>query len=72
MMPKRKNKNTWTMVEARAYFERIVERAISAGPQDITKYGKPFLTVSPYRRNDDAIEPVAANDLTALNRPGRN
>jgi hypothetical protein len=65
-----KHENTWSMVEARASFERIVERAISAGPQYITKYGKPFLTVSPYRENDNAIEPAAVDDSTASSRSG--
>jgi prevent-host-death family protein len=37
---KTKNKNTWTVADARMEFCQILKEAITNGPQRITKYGR--------------------------------
>ena len=42
---------TWGLKEARDHFSEVVERALTEGPQIVTRHGKPVAQVVPFRQN---------------------
>lgn len=47
---------TWGLQEARDHFSEVVERAVTEGPQIVTRHGKPVAQVVPFRQNALVIQ----------------
>ena len=52
-----KNRNVWSMGEARANLEEIIRKAQTEGPQTVTRYGKAVVIVKDGRESPESEIP---------------
>lgn len=59
----------WPLQKAKNEFSRVVDRALSEGPQTVTRHGKPVVVVSAIRgARGRTPNPAASKALLALLR----
>ena len=62
---------SWAVAEAKAKFSEVVEQALNEGPQEITRNGKPAVTVISTKELEKLRKPKQSLSEFLLNSPLR-
>jgi prevent-host-death family protein len=70
--PKRHRSQTWPVRDARARLSELIDKAVSEGPQTVTKNGKPVAVLVSAEEWDKRRKPKGTLVNFFLNSPLRN